>query len=140
MDEWYDLMREADTTFRQVIRQYKKDMGKLLEDVCILEFYFMKVLSEKGTAQPVMSIANELHVSPSVITANYTKLMNKGIIYRERALTDKRVVELGLTEEGKKLIMELEKRQTDYLMNKFKGFSQEEIETLMAQLRRLLQN
>lgn len=140
MDKRYDLMRDADTTFRQVIRQYKKDMGKLLEDVCILEFHFMKLLFEKDSPQPVMSIANEMCVSPSVITANSNKLLNKGLICRERAATDKRVVELGLTDKGKNLLMELEKKQKDYLMNKFEGFSQKEIETMIAQLKRLLNN
>ena len=49
-------------------------------------------------------MANELNVSNSHITAVTEKLINKGFVTRSRSTSDRRVVYLEITEQGKDLV------------------------------------
>lgn len=131
-------MREVDIILQQIIRKYKQEMNKIMDDFSILDFHFMKLLSDKNVAWPVTSIAHELSVSPIVISANAVKLEQKGLLARKRVSADKRVVQIGLTKDGRKRLTDLEKRKQDFLMAKYKHFSLEEIETMHSLLKQLL--
>ena len=60
----------------------------------------------------VSRVANELNVSNSHITAVTEKLINKGFVTRSRSTSDRRVVYLEITEQGKDLVAKWKVQKT----------------------------
>jgi DNA-binding MarR family transcriptional regulator len=87
-------------------------------------------LSRKGP-QIVTAMAQTFNVSVSHITHVVDLLEQKGYIKRLRSKADKRVVELHLTDEGKKLAEELTNQQMRYFRQKFSVLNDVELEQLI---------
>lgn len=86
----------------------------------------------------VSRVANELNVSNSHITAVTEKLINKGFVTRSRSTSDRRVVYLEITEQGKDLVAKMEDAKKQYLQERFSALSEDEMNVMISISKKLI--
>lgn len=93
-----------------------------------------------GTATTVAELARECLLDTGAMTRLLDRLEAKGLCRRVRSLTDRRVVNIELTDEGRTAAEQVPhvlcRVQNDHLA----GFSRDEWEQLKGYLRRILDN
>ena len=93
-----------------------------------------------GLATTVAELARECQLDTGAMTRLLDRLEAKGLCRRVRSQSDRRVVNIELTDEGRAAAQEvphfLARVQNDYLA----GFTREEWEQLKSYLRRILDN
>ena len=80
------------------------------EGLTIQQFGVLRLLSRLGDV-PMSALSEELKVSPPVITGIIDRLEKKSLVKREGSSSDRRMTEIILTENGKKLYRKI---QGDY--------------------------
>ncbi|MGE8204226.1 MarR family winged helix-turn-helix transcriptional regulator [Heyndrickxia sp. NPDC080065] len=129
-------LSELELLFRIVFRKMREQYSSVMSEyVTINEFIVLKHLL-KGKMR-VSDLSRALQVSASHITSITDSLVQKQLIERERSSKDRRVVVLCLTNEGNDLIKKLNTLNSEFLQEKFKVFSKEEINDLICLLRKL---
>ncbi|SEM98410.1 MarR family winged helix-turn-helix transcriptional regulator [Lihuaxuella thermophila] len=138
MPDRIESILELEQTFRNVVRQIRKDLSEIWGDTLTgAEFAVLKQLQSKSP-QIVTALSQEFEVSVSHITHVADQLEKKKLVHRKRSHLDKRVVELHITDEGKKLVGQISEKKMEYLRQKFERLDTEEIETLRRLLQKLL--
>jgi DNA-binding MarR family transcriptional regulator len=131
------LLQELSTHMFVVFRTLRNEIAKVFEGfIPMNEFVVLRVLYWRNE-EMVSRVASELHVSNSHITAVSEKLIQKGLLIRSRSETDRRVVMLKITEQGKKLVEEMEMKKRDYIKEKFSFLTEEEIKAMIDAYKRL---
>ncbi|KZZ84305.1 hypothetical protein AS29_011810 [Bacillus sp. SJS] len=116
---------------RRVFRQLRQGVNSILEkEISRNEFFILKSLHCDGTLKS-SDLSKKLDVSASHITSMADSLVGKGLIERSRAESDRRIIHIGITDAGTKKLMELEKKKTDYLFERFGSLNQEELQTFV---------
>ncbi|WP_044640843.1 MarR family winged helix-turn-helix transcriptional regulator [Risungbinella massiliensis] len=127
-----DQILQLEHLSRQLFKQIKKELAELWKDsITGAEFGMLYTLSQRGP-QIVTAMAQTFDVSVSHITHVVDLLENKGYIKRLRSQTDKRVVELHLTQEGRKIAEDLTRQKMEYFREKFAILEDEELQQLIA--------
>ena len=85
-------------------------------------------------------LARILPVEVSAISRMVTRLVDRGLLYRRRPRSDRRVVLLKLTEGGSTLALEIHRRVHAYEDSLFQGIPEEEIENFLSTIRKVLDN
>ncbi|MFM2346668.1 MAG: hypothetical protein RL654_1421 [Pseudomonadota bacterium] len=93
-----------------------------------------------GDGVTAAALARDLDVDPAAITRMFDRLEAKGLVRRERSTTDRRVVQLALTEAGREVAEKVPPVLVDVLNAHLAGFRLEEFELLMSLLQRMLAN
>lgn len=75
-------------------------------DVSVAQFRALVVLSADGPHR-VVDIAGELATSPSAAARMCERLVRKGLLDRRRIGSDRREVQLSLTDEGHRVVMKV---------------------------------
>ncbi len=88
------IIRAVDLHSRKLAAQHKITGPQL---VCLLS------VAEDEPVTP-SAIARHVHLSPSTVIGILDRLDAKGLVSRERDLTDRRLVQVSLTEEGNALV------------------------------------
>lgn len=101
------------------------------------EFIVLRILN-RTNKEMVSRVANELNVSNSHITAVTEKLINKGFVTRSRSTSDRRVVYLEITEQGKDLVAKMEGAKKQYLQERFSTLSEEEMNIMISISKKLI--
>lgn len=94
----------------------------------------------QGRASTLAELSRELQIDAGALTRTLDRLETKGLCKRERSTSDRRVVNLALTDEGREVSTCVPKVLADVHNHLLAGFSREEWETLMSLLRRVLSN
>ena len=89
----------------------------------------------RGAPAPLASRAGEGD-NPRMLD----RLESKGLLMRSRSATDRRVVELTLTDQGRELTRQIPHHLAAVYNAGLAGFSQEEFVTLKNMLRRIIAN
>lgn len=97
-------------------------------------------LIHRGEANTLAALARELQVDAGALTRTLDRLEAKGLCRRERSAEDRRVVNLTLTPEGKKAAEPVPGILCDVSNAILQGFSQDEWETMMGFLHRMVAN
>ena len=71
------------------------------------EFLVLRLIAHTGPSR-VSRIAHKMQITSSAVTFLTDKLVDKGLILRKRGETDRRVVLVSITEEGARVLKELE--------------------------------
>ncbi|MET3287745.1 MarR family transcriptional regulator [Brevibacillus fluminis] len=130
-------IKEFESIFRVFNRRFLREMNQIFGDrLSYSEFLYLKFLDQKGS-QMVSALSEEFSVSVSHITAVMNTLVSEGYVNRVRSEQDRRVVELTITEEGKRLITELDSVKDVHMRNSFEPLSTEEIAQLLALYQKL---
>ena len=113
------LMEELSTNVFAMFRTLRNDIGKIFGGyIPWNEFIVLRILN-RTNKEMVSRVANELNVSNSHITAVTEKLINKGFVTRSRSTSDRRVVYLEITEQGKDLVAKMEDAKKQYLQETY---------------------
>ncbi|WP_102028896.1 MarR family winged helix-turn-helix transcriptional regulator [Salirhabdus sp. Marseille-P4669] len=82
-------------------------------------------------------IANEFAIGKSAVTAQINRLVDRGFIERVRDESDRRVVFLHLTEEGKQLVEKGNEKLYEVLGDVLSHFEKEEVTNIIEKLEKL---
>lgn len=95
------------------------------------QFYILQLLRKKGRCT-VSSLAEEMTVKPSAITAMIDRLLKQGYVLRDRDEKDRRVVFIQISEEGKVVLDETHEKRKQVLMKYLSYLDQEELDSLVS--------
>lgn len=133
-----EKMYEMEALMRNVYRKLRQEMNLVYDnEMSRNEFFILKTLYELGPKKS-SDLSKMLNVSASHITAITDSLIEKKWIDRIRSVQDRRIVDIHLTEEGKKTLLLFEKKKTDFLLEKFNDFSEEDIKNFIILFNKLL--
>ncbi|PFV77371.1 MarR family transcriptional regulator [Bacillus thuringiensis] len=131
-------MEELSTNVFAMFRTLRNDIGKIFGGyIPWNEFIVLRILN-RTNKEMVSRVANELNVSNSHITAVTEKLINKGFVTRSRSTSDRRVVYLEITEQGKDLVAKMEGAKKQYLQERFSMLSEEEMNIMISISKKLI--
>jgi DNA-binding MarR family transcriptional regulator len=131
-------MYEMEALMRHVYRKLRQEMNQVYDkEMSRNEFFILKTLYEQGSKKS-SDLSKMLNVSASHITAVTDSLIEKSWIQRVRSVTDRRIVDLHLTDEGKNTLELFEKKKTDFLLQKFNDFSDQDMENFITLFNKLL--
>ena len=85
-------------------------------------------------------MAEALPVTLSLVSRVVTKMVGMGLMRRRRRRSDRRVVMLALTEEGKALTLELHRSVQAYDARLSEGISEEELAVFASVLSKVMAN
>ena len=91
-----------------------------------------------GEASTVAELARETQVDVGAMTRTLDRLEMKGLVRRVRSSSDRRVVNVELTDEGRATAKEIPAVLCRVSNTHLQGFTQEEWQTLKSLLRRVL--
>ena len=97
-------------------------------------------LLAKGRADTATALAKECDLDAGAITRMLDRLEQKGLCERQRSDTDRRVVRLGLTREGRQAARRIPAALSRVNNQTLTDFSHEEWATLKNLLQRMLDN
>ena len=124
-------MEELSTNVFAMFRTLRNDIGKIFGGyIPWNEFIVLRILN-RTNKEMVSRVANELNVSNSHITAVTEKLINKGFVTRSRSTSDRRVVYLEITEQGKDLVAKMEDAKNNIYKKDFLR-SEEEMNIMIS--------
>ena len=131
-------MEELSTNVFAMFRTLRNDIGKIFGGyIPWNEFIVLRILN-RTNKEMVSRVANELNVSNSHITAVTEKLINTGFVTRSRSTSDRRVVYLEITEQGKDLVAKMEGAKKQYLQERFSTLSEEEMNIMISISKKLI--
>lgn len=88
----------------------------------------------------VSQLASRMQVDISRLSRRVMKLVDRRLLRRRRAETDKRVVHLTVTQQGRDLIDDLSRRLAVLETALLKGVSMEEVDSFLATVHRVVDN
>ncbi|MCL2337861.1 MAG: MarR family transcriptional regulator [Firmicutes bacterium] len=95
---------QADELGQRFLRLMHQELAGVLDTaVTGNQFVVLKIISNRGQAT-VSEVAEDLSVSLSAVTASVDRLCRAGLVERRRSEKDRRVVQLELTAQGKKVV------------------------------------
>jgi DNA-binding MarR family transcriptional regulator len=98
------------------------------------------MIISRGGNPTAASLARDLNTDTGAMTRMLDRLEAKGLLQRTRSSTDRRVVELSLTEQGRELTTKIPHHLAEVYNRHLVGFSPEEFNTLKQLLRRIIAN
>lgn len=103
------------------------------------QYIVLTILVEEGSKK-VTDLAKELNITLSAVTSLSDKLIDMGLAKRERNKTDRRVVELYVTESGKTLVKKINKKRSEKIEMFHSNLSEEEVSLLIKLYQKMLSN
>ena len=85
-------------------------------------------------------LSEQLNVAPATIAISVRRLESAGLVKRTRDPADKRVSHLSLTEKGAEMDDRCLKGKEFLIETLYNGFSEEELETLSALVKKMTDN
>ena len=104
-----------------------------------LDFALLRLFLEREE-WTTTQMAEALPVTLSLVSRVVTKMVGMGVMRRRRRRSDRRVVMLGLTEEGKALTLELHRSVQAYDARLSEGVSEEELAVFASVLSKVIAN
>ena len=98
------------------------------------------MIISRGGNPTAASLARDLNTDTGAMTRMLDRLEAKGLLMRTRSATDRRVVELTLTDQGRELTTQIPHHLAAVYNNHLAGFSNEEFNLLKQMLRRIIGN
>jgi MarR family 2-MHQ and catechol resistance regulon transcriptional repressor len=132
-----DLLSVPPLIFRLIRR--KLVMTTLADtdvDIKLLHFEIMRVLQEEGTLHPA-KIGERLLIAKAQMTHLIDKLVERDFVKREMDSTDRRTLNITLTEKGKKVLEEQDNLVINAVRDNMSALSDVELEALSHSLRTL---
>ena len=118
-----------------------RNMAELAESngLMPLDFVLLRLFLEREE-WTTTQMAEALPVTLSLVSRVVTKMVGMGLMRRRRRRSDRRVVMLALTEEGKALTLELHRSVQAYDARLSEGVSEEELAVFASVLSKVMAN
>jgi DNA-binding MarR family transcriptional regulator len=98
---------------------------------------FSRLQSAPSTAA---DLARSSMTDTGAMTRMLDRLEEKGFVQRSRSSTDRRIVEVSLTDKGRQIADRMREVAVDMLNHHLRGFTPEEVEQFKTFLRRMINN
>jgi DNA-binding MarR family transcriptional regulator len=132
-----DLLSVPPLIFRLIRRKLVMTTLEDIDvDIKLLHFEIMKVLKEEGTLHPA-EIGERLFVAKAQMTHLVDKLVDLGFVKREMGASDRRTLNITLTEKGNKVMDEQDNLVINAVTDNMADLTDDELETLLNSLRNL---
>lgn len=108
-----ELIETIGNTFQILIRRFKKSIQTLpCGTITAHEYVFLACLLN-GQQRTASGLAKQFEVTPSYATMVVDKLIRNGFLSRHRSTSDRRIVELTVTDKGSQTLEKIgvERRQ-----------------------------
>lgn len=123
-----ELMKQLDESFRQVRRQITSEWNKHnVHGLGMTHGKMLIILSESGPLN-ASALAEQLSITSGGVTGIADRLIDLGFIERKRGEQDRRVVMLGITDEGRKVIEQIATVRNTIMLMLFDGMSEDMME------------
>jgi DNA-binding MarR family transcriptional regulator len=123
MDFGAEISRLLPFMLREVARRQKGAMTK--ENMTVSDIVMLEILEEKGS--PTMgTLARDLGLTMSAATSIVDKMIEKGMVKRERSLEDRRVVRVSLLKKGEDTVRSIKVERKGMTDQMFKALTEEE--------------
>ena len=135
------VSRDIFSTLPLIGRSIQKKLIKTVvtnfeEDITPPHFHIMKLLQETGTLH-VAEIGHRLHIARPQMTHLIDRLVELGIVDRETNAEDRRMLNIKLSEKGKKMVKEHDRRVINATSEALACLSDEEVRELSVSLKKL---
>jgi DNA-binding MarR family transcriptional regulator len=128
-----DLMRIPPLVRKKLLKSVSETLDK---DMSHHHFIILKSLHESGTL-PVSAIGRCVSLSKPEMTHFTDKLADLGLVDRQPDTSDRRIINLSLTDKGKQYLAEARKRIRNVIKEKLCRLEFEELKELAGILSRL---
>ncbi len=105
-------------------------------DIKLLHFEIMKVLKEEGTLHPA-KIGDRLLIAKAQMTHLIDKLVDLGFVKREMDASDRRTINITLTDKGSRVLEEQDNLVINAVRDNMSTLTDVELEALSHSLRTL---
>lgn len=131
------------TIVRDVARRAKRIfplMGRLMEarlrvpKMAMSPVHFHVLYRVDHQPQTLTGLAETMSVSAASLSRTITVLEERGWVSRVRSEKDRRVVYIDITDDGHRILADIEKRAEDFLTETLSHLSQDDLEKLMTGL------
>ncbi len=135
-----DSVANIEKDLRYISGIIKQKGRELLSDYKITppQFVALQWLFEEGD-MTIGELSNKMYLACSTTTDLVDRMEKNLLVERVKDSHDRRVVQIHLLEEGKRIIDEVIKKRRVYLEEVLKDFSEEEIQLLQHNLEKLHQ-
>ncbi|OGO07605.1 MAG: hypothetical protein A2Y92_04260 [Chloroflexi bacterium RBG_13_57_8] len=132
-----DLLSMPPLIFRLIRRKLVMTTSTETDvDIKLLHVEIMKALRENGTHHPA-AIGEKLLIAKAQMTHLIDKLVELGFVTREMDPTDRRTINLVLTDKGSQVMEEQESLVINAVRENMASLTDEELKTLSTSLRNL---
>lgn len=126
---------------RRIITAVSQEVDRQLEPAGLTHAQWVPLLKiHSGTASTVAELARECQLDAGSMTRMLDRLEAKGMLRRVRISRDRRIVNLELTDEGRKVASDIPALLCRVQNAHLEGFSVDEWQLLTGMLRRILDN
>ena len=109
-------------------------------DLTPLEFNLLRTCMERGEETTATQLVQILPIDPSRISRLVTSVVDKGLLRRRRLRSDRRVVMLRLSDEGRELTSRIVENLKQYNGQLAEGISDEDLGTFQSVVLKMLAN
>lgn len=110
--------------------------AQIEEDISLPHLEVLVTLREEGTRH-IAEIGEKLQIPKPQMTHLIDRLENLGIVNRQPDISDRRIINIALTEKGSQLIEELDRVIKGSMREKLSALSDEELQEMSRCLRKL---
>lgn len=128
------LMRKVMASLRSQI-----DARLSICDMTYVQWLPLYKLAVMGSATAA-TLARDMEMDPGAMTRSIARLVAKRLVQRKRSRTDRRVIHIVLTDEGRRAAAQVPPVLADVLNAHLQGFSHAEWQQLLQFLNRILAN
>lgn len=121
---------------RKIANEWHKRLDPLISGS---QSFILKFLENKGP-QKVSALAEFLDITPGAVTSLADKLMACGYVDRKRDTTDRRVVYLEITDQGREMLARYKAELKRTVEEFFVGLSEEDLDHLIRIYQQVLRN
>lgn len=126
------LLDRLDSLLSRMVELLSKSLSDVVKGwVSVPQFILLKILADLGKAS-VSQVAAKLQVTPSAVTYLGDGLVRAELVERIGDQEDRRVVWLTMTEKGRRVFAELQRRRREEIERLTNRLSEEEMETLVT--------
>src|SRR4051794_17246753 len=104
------LVESVLTASRVLVGIAARSLSEAQDEVTLPQYRTLVVLQAQGP-QSLLQLAEELQVAPSTATRMCDRLVRKGLIRRDAVATNRREVELAVTDRGAALVNHVTRRR-----------------------------
>lgn len=140
-----EVLRADENSLSALLRRAQASIGLQVErrlaphDLTHAQWVPLYKLAE-GNCTTMAALARGIALDPAATTRALDRLEDKGLIKRERSLSDRRVVNLALTDEGERMARLVPVVLSEVLNAHLVGFTQVEWAALVDLLKQVIAN
>lgn len=120
---------EVAAMFGTFIKNLTSDFNKNSNDLNITQYKMLFHLDKEGPLN-VSDLAKSVHITNAAVTTITDQLLVDEYITKVRSKTDRRVVNITITEKGREIVNNMKKEQQNKMKEHFRKLTEEDIQHL----------